>query len=237
MANKVYVKKNGNVEEIDYLPIEAGGNNALTGDLHIDADGEDRMICIEDNGTIRFRINYATSSGNLVIGCYDDLFNSLSAVLLGGDGTLRLGTMGSAIYLRPSGGVFNSTNQIYFNSSGQQVGGHIFGQEADTSISVNLSANTWVNTKSVTGLDSGQYVAFGYVSFTPNSGSGRLSVGLGTNTTEGGQSITSTYYTGTDAVYLSVPFLAEAGTALRLWVKSTTAGKITLRRIRYTRIA
>lgn len=205
------------------------GNKILVGEMTYDAAGGGRSNYYDSNGDLR--------GGVGVYGNYMHLYGNGDTVRVRPNG--RGSTAGQTLF-NTDGSVDFSGN---INVGGNiDVTGNITGftsyDNDDISTSLSLSVNSWTELRKFTDLKNGIYIGMGYVVFTPNSNSGgRLRLGISSGpSTSGGQSITSCYFTGTTAVYLAVPFIANSVTSLYLYAHSTVAGSVGLRRIRYAKV-
>ena len=135
-----------------------------------------------------------------------------------GSADTLLCTEGGNIVLRPNG-VGDSTGQVFWNTDGQQIGGHPIEQKNLTS-STSITANTTKNLLSYTGLSvSGIYLASGLFVFNPSANTAAYCIasfnasasGLGnwrsmlyTNTTTPKYVHLTALYTGMTSIYFNV---------------------------------
>lgn len=188
------------------LPKTAGSLNPVTGDLYLTSNpSEGIKIFITDGGNPLFKIHYA-ANGAATIGKTDTDGNLQQGISLVETGVTRIGANGNNVYIRPNGNA-TSTGQVYFDTSGQQHGGHLLDAPSTAISDKSLTANTLTELHAFTGLDSsGVYACSGKFTYTPSGTTAhypeiRIS---GSSTTSTTRAQNSFYSASSTAKYMSI---------------------------------
>ena len=178
-------------------------------------------IFLKDNGTTIGELYHNTSLGIM------SLHNTSGGrINLYDDGQIFINGNGS-MYLRPNG---NSTGQIWFDTDGQQHGGHPLYQTTDsTSLSKSISAgfSTWTNITKIENLASGgMYIIWGKITFTPSaSTASNINLTISSTNNSSNQSFNSSIWTAnTNAKQIEVVAIAGGQTTWYLNCQSGVAG-------------
>lgn len=192
---------------IAYLPLTAGSDKPLTGDLYLDNGATaDQSVYFEQDGTRGARMALLSDGGIRVATC-DDNNSSIAGMFVNASGQSCLFSNGADVVLRPNG-ISDTTGQVYFDTDGQQHGGHGF-LEAETTTSTSISASTWTTLCTVT-LTPGLWIVSGTAHFKCLGASsdawGMVCVGHASGAMAARQAISlggaTSVYLGCNATYL-----------------------------------
>ena len=118
----------------------------------------------------------------------------------------------NTIYIRPNG---NGTGEIYFDTDGQQHGGHPIKQvSAGSSTKAIANSTGWTNLASLTGLSNGVYILYGKATFSVDATADALiSLCISTSNNSSSASYNSGHFTRGFTVYPSICMLLSVSSS------------------------
>lgn len=208
---------------IAYLPLSAGANHPLSGDVIFEEEGTPVGYIHKNQYGVSY--NSMDSNGDMCGGIFSNIAN----------GSTYVYGSGGQVVFRPYG-VADSTAQVFINSSGQIQGG-ITVYEGNGTIPHNYSGSEVnVNTTilSTSSLPSGKYIIAGYLSLAfSSSTSGQMYINLFHDTTALVYDLNM--FTSRTSYYKTIFYPYEGSGVIKLCldsnIASTVRGSLTVWRI------
>lgn len=195
-ADQMVIDSSGALTVRDNITVTEDGNA-----VNINPTSTDPYLYLQQNGDNKGQLYYASANGILAL-------NSIAGgrINIYDTGQIYINGSEANIYIRPNG---TATGQIYYDTSGQQCGGHPMKSASAGSSTKNISNSTgWTNLASLTGLTTGTYLFYGKSSFSVNATADALiSLCISTGSNNSNASYNSSCFTRGFTVYPSIAML------------------------------
>lgn len=227
------------IKDDNALPKTAGSLNPVTGDLYLTSDPTvGRTIYITDGADPQAVVQY-NADGSGQIGETEADGTLKSGIYIASTGALRLASNEHGIYLRPNG--WNvATGQVYFDTDGQQHGGHLV-TSTDDATSKTISTS-FTQLSEIT-VSAGVYIVKGWCNFkglgTSSTAYGMIAIGHGSSATSGrsttGLNCGTSSYMSCNSVYIQE--VTASSYTIGLYAMASTSTTSNAYGLRYVQIA